>query len=450
MRSRFTQRLTFRLERLLARGTGYRLLLVAAGLGLISVLAGAAVLWAGSGFGDFGEAVWWAFLRLTDPGYLGDDVGPVNRVVSTVVTVLGYVVFLGALVAILTQWLDERVERLEAGLTPVAGEGHVVILGWTNRTEAVLRELLTSRGRTERFLERVGARGLHVVVLAKTVNAAVTQELSAALGPAWDEHRVTLRSGTALRPEHLARVDAANASAVIIPASQHGGAAERADTHTLKALLSLGRGGSSGRLPYVVAELLGTDKALLAERIYPGEIEAVRSHAVVSRLLAQNVRNAGLSHAYNQLLTHGRGADIFIRDALELAGQSVGRARRRFPRAILMGLVRPEGGELGSLLNALPDLVIQRDDRLVLLARDYDQTRPDESSASVPDPPEVPVGPREPAERTAAGTPLRVLLLGWNHTVPALLEEFGSYPGERFDITDVSMLPVEERTHRLR
>ena len=52
-------------------------------IGLLSIQGWAVVLFAGSGFGSAGEATWWAFLRLTDPGYLGDDVGAVNRIVTS-------------------------------------------------------------------------------------------------------------------------------------------------------------------------------------------------------------------------------------------------------------------------------------------------------------------------------------------------------------------------------
>jgi hypothetical protein len=142
---RLLDRLRYALERLFMRGAQYRLLAVAALIGLISVTGGALAMLASGAFDSFGEAVWWAFLRLTDPGYLGDDVGTLNRTVSTILTVLGYVVFLGALVAIMTQWLNARMERLESGLTPVVRNDHVLVLGWTNRTDAIVRELLLSR-----------------------------------------------------------------------------------------------------------------------------------------------------------------------------------------------------------------------------------------------------------------------------------------------------------------
>ena len=451
-------RLTFRIERLLVRGAQYRLLVIAAAIGLISILGGAIVLWAGTGFGDFGNATWWAFLRLTDPGYLGDDVGTVNRVVSTVLTVLGYVVFLGALVAVMTQWLNERMERLEAGLTPVARDDHVVILGWTNRTEAIIRELLGSRGRVRRFLRHHGVRDLHVVVLARTVTAALAQDLRDAIGEDWEEHRVTLRSGTALRPEHLDRVDAVNAAAVIIPAAEYGeGGAERADTHTIKALLSLGRPGRGGDPPpYVVAEIFEPAKARLAEHVYPGELEVVASHAVVSRLLAQNVRHAGLSGVYTQLLTHRKGVDIYIREVPDAdAGTPFEDLRARYPAAILMGVVRSTADDLVPHLNPGGEFTLERGDRVVLLAHDYGDTDPAPSVASrrrsgAAPPREAP--PAHPSPTGGEGQPShrRVLVLGWNHKVPALVDEFASYPGEKFTLDIVSAVPPEERRPPLR
>lgn len=464
--SRLVHRFTFGIERLLVRGARYRLLLIAAAIGLISILGGVLVLWAGTGFGHFGEAAWWAFLRLTDPGYLGDDVGTVNRVVSTVLTVLGYVVFLGALVAVMTQALNERMARLESGLTPVARDDHVVILGWTNRTEAIIRELLASRRRVRSFLRQHGVRDLHVVVLARTVTAGLAQDLRDAIGEAWEEHRVTLRSGTALRPEHLDRVDAVNAAAVIIPAAEYGeGGADRADTHTIKALLSLGRPGRGGDPPpYVVAEIFDRDKAILAEQIYPGELEVVSSHAVVSRLLAQNVRHPGLSQVYTQLLTQRKGVDLFIREIEdERTGTTFGDLRRLYSRAIVIGLVRPTTDDLVPHLNPPSDFRLERGDRLVLLARSFGDTERDGRRPSGRTGGPVLAEGQPGAARvaaasssaTAAGAAAperhrRVLVLGWNHKVPPLVEEFASYPGEQYTLDVVSALQPEERARHLR
>ena len=77
----------------------------------VALVGGLLVLAFDSNAQSFGESVWWAFLRLTDPGYLGDDEGYVGRALSTIITVLGYVLFLGLLIAILTQWMNQVISR---------------------------------------------------------------------------------------------------------------------------------------------------------------------------------------------------------------------------------------------------------------------------------------------------------------------------------------------------
>ncbi|UCE87756.1 MAG: hypothetical protein JSU66_08635, partial [Deltaproteobacteria bacterium] len=102
-------RVQFEIQRILLRGARYRLLLAALLVLTVSVVAGAVIGIVDTGLSDPREAIWWAFLRLTDPGYLGDDEGIARRSISTVVTVLGYLLFLGLLIAILTQWLNQLI-----------------------------------------------------------------------------------------------------------------------------------------------------------------------------------------------------------------------------------------------------------------------------------------------------------------------------------------------------
>ena len=72
---RLRNRINFYLERMILRGAHYRLLFIAALIGFISAGSGMLVFKATTDFSTTGEAIWWAFLRLTDPGYLGDGQG---------------------------------------------------------------------------------------------------------------------------------------------------------------------------------------------------------------------------------------------------------------------------------------------------------------------------------------------------------------------------------------
>ncbi|HSG46243.1 MAG TPA: hypothetical protein VLA43_00385, partial [Longimicrobiales bacterium] len=308
-----------------------------------------------------------------------------------------------------------------------------------------------SEGRVRRVLRGQGTRELHVVVLAEEVDASLARDLRDAVGPGWDESKVTLRSGTPLRIEHLGRVDASNASVIIVPGSEfEGGGGSRNDSYTLKTLLSL-RSESEDqaaerqapvRYPRVVAEIFDARKVGVARKAYPGPLQLVASDAVVSRLLAQNVRHPGLSHVYQEILTHEGGCEIYVRKQPQLAGRTFGELGGVFTSSILLGVVRegPDGFE--PHLNPSGDFVLAAEDGLVHLAGSYDDIRSRDLG-------------EDRWARGAPGTPdttgleRRILVLGWNHKVPALIREFGTYVGGRFEVSVLSTVPVNRRERAL-
>jgi ion channel POLLUX/CASTOR len=458
---RIVARFRFLLERFLLRGPQYRLLFIAAVIGLLSVVAGALVLPSGA-FAGPGEAIWWAFLRLSDPGYLGDDEGSWIRVVSTFLTVAGYVVFLGSLVAIMTQWLNATILRLEQGLTPVTREHHVVILGWTNRTVAIVRELLLSEERVRRFLSLRGARALHIVILVDEVTHALRHEIREQLGPLWEESRITLRSGSRLRIEHLDRADTLRAGVVIIPGSDvqpHGDGSVALDTRTVKTLLSLDgavEARRARRAPLVVAEIHDARKVAIARRSYRGPAEFIASDAVFARLVAQNLRHPGLSHVYGELLAQGAGNEIYLPEAGALSGTPVGHLPAAFPLGVVLGLVRTEGDRVRLNLAPDPALAVEEDDRIVVLARRWTDVQPEARGAPAPPEPAAPFASPEGPSHVPSGppdegapAPRRILLLGWSLKVPALLREFATYRDEPWEVDVFSRVEASRRAHLL-
>ncbi len=453
MARRASDRFTFWLERFLLRGPQYRLLFIAAVIGLLSVAAGALVLPSGT-FDSFPDAVWWAFLRLSDPGYLGDDEGVFIRGVSTLLTVSGYVVFLGSLVAIMTQWLNTTMARLESGLTPVTRSGHILILGWNSRTVPVVRELLESEERVRRLLKRHGTRSLHIVILSEEVTPAHRQELRDQLGPLWDERRITLRTGTPLRVDHLERGDFRNASVILVPGTDLGtGGGLSLDARTIKALLSMeaattlppSRGrGESPRRPYVVAEVFDARKLAVARRAYGGPLELVASDAAISRLLAQNLRHPGLSRVYNELLTNREGNEIYLPEAGDLAGHPVEDLHAAFPRGVVLGVVRTDGNRVRPHLNPEAGFRVESGDRIVVVGQSWGEVRGEHRRPPAPLPRGAP-----PTAAPGPGT-RRVLFLGWSHKAPALLRELSTYADEPFQVDVLAQLPPERREAQVR
>ena len=437
--------LKFRVERLLLSGAHSRLLFIASLIGIVAVGGGLLVQATDVPFDDRETAIWWAFLRLTDPGYLGDDEGLARRVISTVVTVLGYVLFMGSLIAIMTQWLNQTIRNFERGLTPIVRRNHILILGWTNRTSEIVSELMNAEGRVRRFLQLRGARGLHVVILSEDVSLERTMELRSALGPLWNPGKITFRSGIPLRIEHLERVDFQNASAIILPGADFAyGSADESDTRIVKTLLSIsnqgGRGGGTGDLPLLVTEIFDPDKVFMAQRAYRGVLEILASDLFISRCMAQNVRHPGLSHVFHEILSHGVGNEVYIHTSEQFTGFRFGDLSGAYPKAVLLGIVRPQDEAFCPLLNPPGDMILESEDRLVFLAQEYEDCEPlknyqiERVSHKFRDVSDVRVKSKR-----------RVLVLGWNHKAAVLLKEFGRQVREQFEVAILSLIPLAQR-----
>lgn len=449
---RFIDRLKFFVERQFVRGAAFQLVIVALVIGLISVTGGLLVAPVDGAFDSLGAAVWWAFLRLTDPGYLGDDAGNWQRFVSTVLTLLGYVVFLGALVAILTRWLIALMNNLERGLTPVSLRNHVVVLGWTPLTLPLLAELLEASPRVRRFLELNDAKRLRLVVLAEEVSARQTLELQNEPGIGRKGRQVILRSGLAIQPEALERVACLDAAAVIIPATrQETDGLVTSDVETVKALLSIAAQARHRKqpLPFVVAELRDPRKQRVIEKAYPGAVEVVAGDATISRLLVKTVLHPGISELYTELLTASQGNQLYLRSGETAVGLTLAELASRRAGVRVLGLMRRDGDGWRSMLLAPSDTVIEAGDRLVMVARRYEDTEVATAEASATVPSRLPQ--REPAAeaRAVVAGCKRILILGWSRKVPVILAELDRYASCRFEVDVVSVVPLARRAGAL-
>jgi len=437
----------FRLEQFILRGALSRLMVIAVAMILIAGGAGLFVYAftpaPTEAYPDAGSAVWWAFLRLTDSGYLGDDEGALLRTVSSILTVLGVVLFVGALIATMTQWLNDTIEKLEAGYTPIAQNNHVLILGWNNRTASMVEDLVQSEGRVARFLDRNGGgRRLQIVILAERVSPALMQEIKDKLGRGFDSRRITLRSGTPLRLDHLKRVDYMHAGVILLPTREFV-ADSSPDELTIKTLMSAAHSDDDvapGDLPLVVAEIFDADRLETARRAYPGPAEFIGTPLIISRLLVQNVRHSGLSWIYNELLASQDQPDtnkIFVRRCPELAGKRLVDVADCFSHAVLVGIARD--GELQPLYADNADSVLE-DQPLAFIARDFEECTPDREPLA-----QAPVRDQPPYRSREDKHTRRVLVLGWNQKLPSLLAEFDAYEREAVDVDVFSLLDVAER-----
>ena len=234
-----------------------------------------------------------------------------------------------------------------------------------------------------------------------------------------------------------------NAAVILLPGTDFKSyGSDTVDTRAIMTLITMSnafRHMPAQTPPMVVTEIFDTQKLAVAKRAYAGEHEVVAGNAVISRLIAQNIRHQGLSHIFTELLTHNQGNEVFIRECPQFEGIAFCQAATAFRKSILIGILRLEKGRLIPMLNPPPDSIIQRGDRFAILARTHEASEPTDDIITIP------ILPKTQINNAASRNPFRLLILGWNHKIPSLLEEFDSYEEELFFIDIMSLLPVKER-----
>lgn len=433
--------LRFQLERWLQHGLFHQLAFLAGLVVVISILGGLAAWLFSAQFGTPLEGIWWSFLRLTDPGYLGDDEGVALRVISVIVTVLGYVLFMGSLIAVLTQWLRETLTRFEEGLSPISMRGHVVILGWTNRTPEIVRQLLAASGRLRRFLDAHGQRRLRVVVVADEVDAERRMRLLGYIGRARGRHQVFLRRGSATILGDLSRFDLGRAAVIVVPGDEFRYAgAEGSDARVVKSLLNLRHffaETGAAELPQVVAEVTDPDKELAAAHAYSGPVEIVPGDAVVARLLAQTLLDRRMAGVFRELLTHNEGCSPFVREIPAFAGRHPFEIDTPQDRAVVIGALRGAGRARRAYLNPPADFRLREGDQVIFLARAFEDCQ----STGAARPSFEIAGPAD----AGAGAELRLLVLGWSTHLAQMVEDLLATGVGKAHLTIVSRVPLPGR-----
>ena len=428
----------FTLERWLLKGLFSRLLFAAAIIAFVSITAGILVFLLDQKFDDAGSAIWWSFLRLSDPGYLGDDEGAVSVTVSTVVTVLGYVVFLGLLVAILTQWMNTLILRLESGTTRVTFKDHILILGWNHRTPSIVLELLETKGRVLRFLKGTGAHDLRIVILAEYVDAELREQLKTSLGTYWDDRRVVLRSGSPLSLDGLERAAFSDAAAVILPGADFAAALPGvADAEIIKTLASISQAGrQAGHTPLAVAALFNANRSDVARRAYCGDLEVIEADQLVSRLVAQSTLQHGLWSVYRELFGLHEDNAIFVREVEAGQESEFGQVRFACQKAAVIGVISAK--DRNPILNPSNHMKIRSGDALIFIAKHFADC---EVAAGV-----MPTSvAQNPGWHPVTSEIETVLILGWSRKVPKVLAELLSCGKNRLRIDVAATTPVEER-----
>ncbi|WP_329871483.1 CASTOR/POLLUX-related putative ion channel [Streptomyces sp. SP18CS02] len=380
-------------------------------LGIV-VPASVVLVWADRGappsFSGRVAAVWGSVGRTLR---LGGEVGPPVYVLMSVLLALVALLFVSALVSLITTGLNERLLALRLGRSVVLEEGHTVLLGWSDQVFPVIAELVAANANRRRAA---------VAVLADKDKAEMDVEIASHVGGT-GATRIICRSGSTSDPTVLARVspDTAKAVLVLSPGGQGG------DAHVVKTLLALDAAGPPSGDRVVVAAVRDPRHHVAAALAAGRHGHVLSIDDIVARLLVQTSRQPGLSLVYQELLDFA-GDEFYVVPASALVDRTFGEALGAFATSSVVGLVRADGG---VVLNPPSGTRIGAGDQLLVITEDDDTAVPAGTALPVDESAIVTAPPRTP-------TAERMLLLGWNRRAPLIIDQLDQYvqPGSTLDV----------------
>ncbi len=351
------------------------------------------------------DALWWSMNHVLALPKFERMYGasPIVLFYSFLLSVMGIAVF-GTLISLINNYMRNRVEALRRGDTPVLERGHVLVLGWSGVTVAVLRQLADL------------APGSRVVILAPLDIDDMRERLRVADIPLLDL-TVILRTGVTSNKSELVRVAVRYAESIIVLATTHD------DSEAIKTLVQLASLDDwANGPPPVTAEIREEASGDIAQIASGNGAHIVTSTSLISRVIVQTVRNPGLSSVISELGSIA-GNSIVVQFVPNAVGKTVEEVVHHFPAAIPVGISwkKEENGQetQAVVLNPEPDFDLAEDDRLVFITRErpvsYQPSGFQPDGAVSDSPPQVP------------RVPERILLVGASSLLPDLLAQIENH-----------------------
>jgi precorrin isomerase len=377
---------------------------------------------------NYWECLWTAWTYMADPGTHADEESISARIIGGFISATG-IFFFATVLGFVVDNVREIMDALKKGKSVVVERDHVLILGWTDRCPALLREIALA-------CESDG--GGTVVILAEEEKMTLEAELTAHLSKAdMRGLHVVFRNGSSMVLKDLETVSAERARAIIVLAQMHG-EADKADAIVLRTILQLKslRGGLQG---HVVAEMRDVDNESLVQMVGGGCVETVVSHDIVGRLMLMAARQPGLASVYDSILGF-EGDEFYLKEWPILDGMKFGSLQARFPEAIPLGVKRGESNEV--IINPDDDMICEAGDEILVLAAD-DDTYCVKAPITIVDNGTVPTADE------FGRRPEDILMCGWRRDVDDIIREMDTLLVRGSNLHMLNEVPPEERERKL-
>ncbi len=352
---------------------------------------------------SFPEAIWQGLLRVVDGGTFAGDSGWPTRLLGLAITLAG-IFIAGSLIGLIASSVDQKIEELRKGRSAVIEHDHTLILGWSERLPAVVKELV---------IANESRKHAAVVVLADHDKTEMEETLRSRIAD-FGTTRLVCRSGDPADPANLELVNLAGARSVVVI-----GGNDAASVKTLLAVRTIDEHLAGAP---VVAEMSDREIADSARSLFGPRLVVINSDDIVAELTAQACRQRGLSAVFRELLDFD-GDELYFAPFPHLAGRPYSEVQLSFEKCAVIGRLTGDGT---VELNPAPDTILGPDDEVIAVASDDSEFVSTPYSAPTSTRPIRPVAPSTRRRR--------IIVAGWSDLGPRVVAELDEFLGSETTI----------------
>ncbi|CAK0798597.1 unnamed protein product, partial [Prorocentrum cordatum] len=363
-------------SRILGHSMGHWILLLSSGFTLW--LCGSIAWYFSGGNGDYRASGWESgvisYFLFIDPGTQTgiDAYDPLQvQTVAVTVSVLGFVWNL-TVMGTLVELIRETLKRYKRVYRHLHLSGHLLVLGWNDKTFFLLNELLSAERDAGFHGTRSGLCGrrrrrLQIVLVAPRPEVEMAQEVRMYFhGTSKDTRCIHFWDGDPTDRIELMKVSTSQAENILVMGSDRRGADQEV-IRTLLALAALPGGPPKGQ---VFGEIRHPEKMSVIGTLLP-TAEAIVTRTEVNRVLVLRALVPSVGFCMKEMATFTEGTnELYLRPVpAELVGWNFFDAAQLFTRSVVCG-VKAGGGPPRLMPEARTEL--QEGDQLITLARTQD------------------------------------------------------------------------------
>jgi voltage-gated potassium channel Kch len=376
----------------------------------------------------FFQLAWMGLLRTLDSGTMGGDTGSPFFLFMMLVVTFGGVFVVSALIGIINNGIEDKMDELRKGRSAVLETDHTLILGWNTQIFTIISELILANESRK--------SGAVIVVLADQDKVEMEDAINSRIAD-MKNTRIICRSGNPIDLTDLEIASPHTARSILVLAD-----GADPDTHVIKSVLALTNNPNRHAEPYHIVTQIRDPKNMDVIKMLgvKDQVQPILTNDLIARVVAQTSRQSGLSLVYTELMNFG-GDEIYFKQEPELLGKTYGEALHAYETSTLMG-IRTADGTIA--MNPSMDTRIQSGDQIFVIAEDDDKIKLSGISRTPLDEDLIRV-----SGAVSKPKPEKALILGWNRSGATIIRELDNYVAKGSQVTIVSDMYDLEKQLRL-